>query len=125
MKEKNSRGSFTVEAAFIVSISLFAIGTMIVTAFSLHDKALSRAVLIEAVELKSHEAEDADSESWYLSEEKLRNVLSGEVPVLSLTEDGGTVTGKDFSYQEKSGHIRAEKLLRTLTLLEIFEGEEP
>lgn len=121
-----NRGSITVEAAFILSIALLSIGQMILVCFSLHDKALSRSVLLETVEMSSHRgAEMAFDEQLLLNEKKLENVLCGTKPVMKVDPgEGGTVTGKDFRYEIRNRHIKPEKLMRMLTLQEILEPEE-
>ena len=121
-----NRGSITVEAAFILSIVLFAIASMILVCFSLHDKALSRSVLLETVEISSHrDASLSFDEQFFLNEKKLENVLCGTKPVMKVDPgEGGSVTGKDFRYEIRNRHIKPEKLMRMLTLQEIFEPEE-
>ena len=123
--------SITVEASFVMIIVLTVIGTCIMTGFSLHDKVLSRAVLIESVELSSHRRTDGPpAERYSVNEEKLQNVLSGRVPEMTFEENiagtvtAGEVTGENFCYRMENHHIRVEELLRTLTLTELFSGEE-
>ena len=54
MKKKGMEGSYTLEAAIVVSVVILSLWTMIHRAYQLHDQVTGNMILHEAVELSVH-----------------------------------------------------------------------
>ncbi len=118
--------SMTVEAAFVVPISLIAIVAVTLAGFKLHDIVIGNMTANEAAELYNHLPEDM-KEATYIesySESRLEAVLSGMGYSLDIEEyrDGSRVhlgTADGERVYEDAGS-RPEKLMRKLTLIDAF-----
>ena len=129
-KKQRNKGSITVEASFVMITVLLTISACIEMSFNLHDKAVSKAVLAESVKLWTHRDPERNENLYMENEERLKNVFSRDIPVMSFEEKNfpesltGTVKGKDFSFEMTAENLRPEKLLRTLALKDAFITEE-
>ena len=54
MKKKGWKGSFTAEAAAVISISFLVLGTLLLTVFFLHDKAVFQGIVCETASAGSN-----------------------------------------------------------------------
>ena len=57
MKKRYFKGSLTIEAAGVMAVLLFGLGTMIMEAGRIHDEVTGAMVIHEAVEKSRHEKE--------------------------------------------------------------------
>lgn len=117
--------SFTVEAAAVMPIVLFAIIAMILAGYRAHDIFFTNLIANEALERYGHlpenGIEDADSISA-AENDSLRSLFSGSKYTLSLEENGdgamATVEGEDESRSYEDNGFRPEKILRSVTVIE-------
>ena len=115
------KGSMTIEASYIMSAVLLALGMMISICLINHDRILATAFLNEAVELYGHQ----DTESRHADEGRLSYLLS-EMPYgLSILEyrDGcsGSVTVGAFEAKLRDKGFKPQELMRRLTLIEVLK----
>lgn len=119
------KASFTIEAAFVVPITLWALVSMILAGYRMHDIFYSNVSANEAVERYEHLSpyglEDADS----ISEAENSNLdllFSGRDYSLSLEENGdgasATITSGGESRTYEDSGFRPEKILRNITVIE-------
>lgn len=116
------RASLTVEAAYIVGISLFCMAFLIRFGFQIHDRAVGNAVLNEGLELAGH-AETADaSDLSARGSRRMRRALSGKGFQISISGYGegfqGSAGGNRYQKQMTDKGFHPEKFLRRITLIE-------
>ena len=122
--------SMTIEAAFVVPISIIAILAVTMFGFKLHDVVIGNMAANEAAELYNYlprdRADDVTIEQY--GEARLGNVLSdmkysvdveakGDGSRVSLISDGNKRV-------YEAAWTRAEKLMRKLTLADAFTEEK-
>lgn len=123
---KKIKCSITVEASLVMITVLTTIAMLLVVSMSLYDKTLSRCVLIETMELKSHKFEESDYINNGL---RLQNCMLSSDGKVMIEEEGitkmmtGNVSAGGYSFEQKRICIRPENLMRAVTLTKIFEAE--
>lgn len=121
------RASYSVEAAWIMSIVLFSLAAAIQSAYRLHDQAVGSMVLHEMVEAARHEKELEAGRAADLGTEALDGLFTMKGCRVSLSEAGGKMKGTTESGAwEKTieaGVFRPETFLRQITLLEGLGAE--
>lgn len=137
MKNKRKRNdvtkaSFTIEASFVVPITLFVLVAMILAGYKVHDIFFTNLSANEASEIYSHLPTDGAEDAQSVSEsenDKLKLLFSEKKYTLSLEgdEEGGSVStitgdGEERTYELKA--FRPEKTLRTVTIVEEIISDE-
>jgi hypothetical protein len=121
-EEKRFKGSFTIEAAYIMAMVLITVAVIIGQAGKNHDRAAGAMVLHEAVEKSRHEREESAGELAARHQEYMRLLLSFPSYELQMEKKGRTVTGTgtggDWNYVIEMKEFRPERFLRQVTLLE-------
>ncbi|MCQ2400874.1 MAG: hypothetical protein MJ059_03000 [Lachnospiraceae bacterium] len=123
---KRIKCSITVEASLVMVTVLTTVAMLLVTSMSLYDKVLSRCVLIETMELKSHMSEEADYINNGL---RLKNCMLSSDGNVMIEEEAvtktmkGNVNAGGYYFEQTRVCIRPENLMRAVTLTKIFEAE--
>lgn len=122
--------SMTIEAAFVVPVSLIAILAVTMFGFKLHDIVIGNMTANEAAELYNYlprDSMDADVIEQY-GEDRLENVLSDMSYSIDIEEkgDGSRVNlisdGRKRVYE--AAWTRPENLMRKLTLADAFTADK-
>lgn len=111
--KKIQKGSFTVEAAVVVPLLLFAIGIIMTLLFYCHDKNVLAGVVSEAALIEAGRSEREDYEG--LVEDAL---FWFEGPRIEVTENGGTIVV--IATAERGGICIREEAMVTITTPEKF-----
>ena len=122
-------GSFTIEAAFVVPITLFVIAALIRGGIRLHDSLVSGFTANEAAELYGHLPDDSDTESVSdYGKGRLGSLISGSEYELYIEKykKGSVVSisgdGNDRSYTDAG--FRPESFMRKITVIEEVFGND-
>lgn len=125
--EKHLKGSFTVEAAGVMAVILFGIGTVITEAGRIHDLVSGAMTVHEAAEKARHEKnmDLGEMEAFFQRNKGLRLRMKGDR--LSLGKEGKWIraTGRAENWEKevRLRRFRPETFLRKITLIEKL-GEE-
>lgn len=125
--EKHLKGSFTVEAAGVMAVILFGIGTVITEAGRIHDQVSGAMTVHEAAEKARHEKnmDLGEMEAFFQRNKGLRLRMKGDR--LSLGKEGKWIraTGRAENWEKevRLRRFRPETFLRKITLIEKL-GEE-
>ena len=125
--EKHLKGSFTVEAAGVMAVILFGIGTVITEAGRIHDQVSGAMTVHEAAEKARHEKnmDLGEMEAFFQRNKGLRLRMEGDR--LSLGKEGKWIraTGRAENWEKevRLRRFRPETFLRKITLIEKL-GEE-
>lgn len=122
MKKKGMEGSYTLEAAIVVSVVLLSLWTMIHRAYQLHDQVTGNMILHEAVELSVHGEEPDFSERARSGSEALDGLFTFHGSDMELKQKGDTIEGRascgEWSRQIIIKDYCPQGFLRKVTLLE-------
>ena len=94
MKKKGMEGSYTLEAAIVVSVVILSLWTMIHRAYQLHDQVTGNMILHEAVELSVHGEEPDFSERARSGSEALDGLFTFHGSAMELKQKGDTIEGR-------------------------------
>lgn len=125
--EKHLKGSFTVEAAGVMAVILFGIGTVITEAGRIHDQVSGAMTVHEAAEKARHEKnmDLGEMEAFFQRNKGLRLRMKGDR--LSLGKEGKWIRAKgraeNWEKEVRLRRFRPETFLRKITLIEKL-GEE-
>ena len=115
------RGSFTVEAACVMSVVLLSLAVFIGKAGQVHDETAAAMVLHEAVEKCRHEKNLRSQEAELFFRENKGLMLQFVDLHLSIQEKGekriGKVSGGKWKKQIEVKEFRPEQFLRKITLI--------
>lgn len=122
MKKKGMEGSYTLEAAIVVSVVILSLWTMIHRAYQLHDQVTGNMILHEAVELSVHGEEPDFSERARSGSEALDGLFTFHGSDMELKQKGDTIEGRascgEWSRQIIIKDYCPQGFLRKVTLLE-------
>lgn len=124
---KRLDGSYTVEAAIVMSIVLWAVVCSIQAAFRLRDETVGSMALAEAVQELSHGEEITAEEAGETGRSRAGYSFSWAETAISLDKKGNFLTGRQATGTGSGGKWRLElevgifdpeNFLRKLSLLE-------
>ena len=122
MKKKGMEGSYTLEAAIVVSVVILSLWTMIHRAYQLHDQVTGNMILHEAVELSVHGEEPDFSERARSGSEALDGLFTFHGSAMELKQKGDNIEGRascgEWSRQIIIKDYCPQGFLRKVTLLE-------
>lgn len=125
--KKRLDGSYTVEAAIVMSIVLWAVVCSIQAAFRLRDETVGAMALAEAVQELSHGEECTAEEAGNTGSSRAGHSFSWTETAISLDKTGnfltgrkaaGTGSGGKWRLELETGIFDPENFLRKLSLLE-------
>lgn len=126
-KKDGLEGSYTVEAAWVMSVVLLAIVSVIRFAYGVHDESVGSMVLQEAVEVLRHGEEADQEEVRRIGLDKAGRMYSFESYGLELDlgkrKVRGHATGGRWGLEVEQDVFNPEGFLRMWALLEQY-GEE-
>ena len=91
MKKKYLRGSYTVEASFVVTMTLFVLAALILCTFYIHDRATLQASVCEAASVGSNFA--TEKERKQAAQKVIEDMSEGRL-LGSRNLDGNVALGK-------------------------------
>ena len=122
LKKRGLSGSYTVEAAVVMTVVVMSVWTMIRAACGLHDRVTSGMILHEMVELWAHEEQLDLGQAEALGGEALKHLFLSKGDSISLEEKresvGGSLSGKEQGFQIQMSRFKPQDFLRKMTLLE-------
>lgn len=125
--KKHLKGSFTLEAAGVMAVILFGIGTIITEAGRIHDQISGAMTVHEAAEKVCHEKnmDLGEAEAFFQRNRGLRLRMKDDR--ISLRKEGKWIcaSGRAENWEKeiRLRHFRPETFLRKITLIEKL-GEE-
>lgn len=118
MMKEEKEASYTVEAAFIMAVTLFLIACLLTEAIKIHSQIVGDMVLQDTMELWGYLEEDKEEkEIVQKADQRLKSYFGCGNKQLNITEDGRWINGTVNEGQSSSISIRVfepEKFLRLL-----------
>lgn len=122
MKKGGLEGSYTLEAAVVMSVVILSLWTVIQKAYQFHDQVAGSMILHEAAELSLHEEEPDFSGRAQAGREALNRLFTFSGSTMELEEKGDAIEGRaacgEWSRQITIKEYCPQKFLRKMTLLE-------
>lgn len=127
IKRAGPEGSYTVEAAMVMTVVLLSVWTMIRGAYRLHDQVTGGMILHEMIELSAHESQLDQDQIEAMGNRTLGHLFVLKSTGMILEQEGGMVSGRLFgsgqNLQIQTKRFRPQDFLREMTILEELREE--